>query len=282
MCEKLCDIDYFEKKAFNIRKHIINTIINNGEGHAGGALSCADVLSVLYMGVMKNDPKVPNGKNDDKFLLSAGHKCLALYGALVEKGIIDKSVLDTYNQLGSHVPSHPDMTKLPGVDFSTGSLGHGLPVGSGLALAAKMQNKDYKTYVLMGDGEQGEGSIWEAVGFAAQKKLDNLVAIIDENGLQINGTTEEVLKPTPYEDRYASFGWAVKVIDGNSVKEIYEALNSIPFEVGKPSLIMAKTIKGKGLSFLENNINYHHWNPGKEESEKALEELRLAEKRWTK
>lgn len=282
MCEKLCDIDYFEKKAFNIRKHIINTIINNGEGHAGGALSCADVLSVLYMGVMKNDLKVPNGKNDDKFLLSAGHKCLALYGALVEKGIIDKSALDTYNQIGSKVPSHPDMTKLPGVDFSTGSLGHGLPVGSGLALAAKMQNKDYKTYVLMGDGEQGEGSIWESVGFAAQKKLDNLVAIIDENGLQINGTTEDVLKPTPYEDRYASFGWAVKVIDGNSVKEIYEALNSIPFEVGKPSLIMAKTIKGKGLSFLENNINYHHWNPGKEESEKALEELRLAEKRWSK
>ena len=271
MCEKSCDVDYLEKKAFNIRKHIINTIINNGEGHVGGALSCVDVLSVLYMEVMKNE---------DKFLLSAGHKCLALYGALVEKGIIDKSVLDTYNKIGSNVPSHPDMAKLPGVEFSTGSLGHGLPLGCGLALAGKMQNKDYRTYVLMGDGEQGEGSIWEAAGFASQKKLDNLVAIIDENGLQINGTTEEVLKPTPYEDRYASFGWAVKVINGHSVKEIHEALNSIPFEVGKPSLIIAKTIKGKGLSFAENNIEYHHWNPGKEEAEKALEELRLGEKRW--
>lgn len=282
MCEKSCDVDYFEKTAFNIRKHIINTIINNGEGHVGGALSCVDILSVLYMGVMKMDPKEPNGKNNDKFLLSAGHKCLALYGALVEKGIIDKSVLDTYNKIGSPVPAHPDMTKLPGVEFSTGSLGHGLPLGCGLALAGKMQDKDYKVYVLMGDGEQGEGSNWEAAAFAAQKKLDNLVAIIDENGLQINGTTKEVLKPTPYEDRYASFGWAVKVINGHSVKEIYEAFNSIPFEVGKPSLIIAKTIKGKGLSFAENNIQYHHWNPNKEEAEKALEELRLSEKRWIK
>lgn len=282
MCEKSCDVDYLEKMAFNIRKHIINTIINNGEGHAGGALSCADIIAVLYMGVMKIDPKESIGKNNDKFILSAGHKCLALYGALVEKGIISKSVLDTYNKIGSKVPAHPDMTKLPGVEFSTGSLGHGLPLGCGIALSGKMKNKDYKVNVLMGDGEQGEGTNWEAAAFAAQKKLDNLVAIIDENGLQINGTTKEVLKPTPYQDRYASFGWSVKVIDGHNVKEIYETLNSIPFEVGKPSLIVAKTIKGKGLSFAENNVKYHHWNPNKEEAEKASEELRLSEKRWTK
>ncbi|MDD4570849.1 MAG: transketolase [Tepidanaerobacteraceae bacterium] len=269
MSELSYDAAFLRKKAFNIRKHIITTVVNNGEGHAGPALSCADILSVLYMGIMGED---------DRFILSAGHKCLALYGALVEKGVVDRSVLDTYNQLGSPVPGHPDMTKLPGVEFSTGSLGHGLPLGCGLALAAKMQNKNYKTYVLMGDGEQGEGSNWEAAAFAAQKKLDNLVAIIDENGLQINGTTKEILKPTSYEARYGSFGWAVKVVNGHSVEEIYETLSSAPFEAGRPSLIVAKTIKGKGLSFAENNVNYHHWNPDKEEADKALAELKALEK----
>ncbi len=274
--------DALEHGAHNIRKHIVNTIVNNGEGHGGPALSCADILSVLYLGIMNIDKDNLDDPNHDKFLLSAGHKCIGLYGALVEKGIIDVSVLDTYNKLGSPVPGHPDATKLPGVEFSTGSLGHGLPLGCGFAVAAKMKGLSYKTYVLMGDGEQGEGSNYEAASFAAHNCLDNLVAIIDENGLQINGTTCQICRPTDFEDRYRGFGWATKTVDGHDVKALYDALESAPFEKGKPSLIVAKTKKGCGISFMENNVGYHHWHPGKDESDKALCEIEAAEKRWAK
>jgi transketolase len=272
--------DILEKGAYNIRKHIINTIINNGEGHGGPSLSCADILSVLYLGIMNIDVDNPDALDNDRFLLSAGHKCLALYGALVEKGLIDESVLATYNQLGSKVPGHPDATKLRGVDFSTGSLGHGLSLGCGYAVAAKMKGLDYKTYVLMGDGEQGEGSNWEAAGFAVHNGLDNLIGIIDENGLQINGRTCEVCRPTPLEERYRAFGWSVRVVDGHDVYALYETLAQVPFEPGKPSMVIAKTIKGKGLSFAEDNVAYHHWHPGKEEAEKAIWELQEGGKKW--
>ena len=262
-----------ERHAFNMRRMICETIINNGEGHGGPALSCADIMAVLYMNVMKIDMDDPIGENSDHFVLSAGHKCLALYAALAEKGIIDKEVLDTYNHFGTPVPGHPDMTKLRGVQFSTGSLGHGLPIANGLALGARMKKQGTMTYVLMGDGEHGEGTVWEGAAYAVHNKLDNLVAIIDENGLQINGTTSQVLRPAPFEDRYAGFGWSVKVIDGHNLKEIYDALNAAPFEKGKPSVIIAKTKKGRGISFMENNIDYHHWHPGKAEQEQALKEL---------
>lgn len=267
------DKDALEIGAHNIRKHIVNTIVNNGEGHGGSALSCSDILSVLFLGLMGED---------DKFLLSGGHKCLALYGALVEKGVVDQTVLGTYNMLGSPVPGHPDATKLPGVEFSTGSLGHGLPVGCGYATAAKMSGASYKTYVLMGDGEQGEGSNWEAAAFAALRKLDNLTAIIDENGLQINGKTADISKPTDFEDRYKAFGWSVKQVDGHDVKALYDALKSVPFEKGKPSMIVAKTIKGKGISFMENEAKYHHWHPGQQEAGEALRQMEEAEKAWQK
>jgi len=275
-----CDVELLEKEAFQIRRHVVNTIVNNGEGHGGPALSCADILSVLYFGVMNVDPKNPKWEDRDRFLLSAGHKCLGLYGALVEKGFVPEDVLNTYNKLGTPVPGHPDMKKLKGVDFSTGSLGHGLPLGNGMALAAKLDGKSYKVYVLMGDGEQGEGSVWEAAAFASHKKLDNLVAILDRNGLQINGTTKQVLNTCDLADRYKAFGWSVKVVDGHDVKSLYETLSAAPFEPGKPSMVVANTIKGKGLSFAENNYKYHHWHPGKEEAEQALNELKAYEKRW--
>ncbi len=265
------DREALEKSAHNIRKSIVNTIITNGEGHAGSALSCSDILAVLFLGVMKED---------DKFLLSGGHKCLALYGTLVEKGIVDKSVLCTYNMLGTPVPGHPDAHKLPGVEFSTGSLGHGLPLGCGYAAAAKIKGEGYMTYVLMGDGEQGEGTNWEAAAFAALRKQDNLVAIIDENGLQINGRTTEISKPTDLEDRYRAFGWSVRTVDGHDVKALYDALKAAPFEEGKPSMIVAKTVKGKGVSFMENKAQYHHWHPGEQEANMALEEMKNTEKRW--
>lgn len=269
------DLELVKRRALEIRRHIVKTIISNGEGHVGSALSCADLLAVLYLSVLNVDPGNPRWADRDRFILSAGHKCLALYGTLIERGFITKDVLSTYNRLGSSVPGHPDAKKLPGVDFSTGSLGHGLALGCGVALAAKMERKDYKTYVLMGDGEQGEGSVWEAASFASHKKLDNLVAILDRNRLQINGPTKEVADTDPLEARYAAFGWSVKVIDGHCVESIYEALTAVPFAPGKPSLIIADTIKGKGLSFAENDHRYHHWHPHPdgEEAAKALVEL---------
>lgn len=263
--------------AFNIRKHICNTIIRHGEGHGGSALSCADILAVLYSSVMDFDPQDPCSPDHDKFLLSAGHKCLALYGALVETGVVDASVLETYNQLGTTVPCHPDMTKLKGVQFSSGSLGHGLPIGCGIALADKERGNGRKTFVLMGDGEHGEGSIWEAAGFAAQHRLDNLTAIIDENGLQINGTTRQILYPADFEKRYGGFGWSIRKVDGHNLQELHSALSSVPFEPGKPSAVIAETIKGKGISFMENNIAYHHWDPGEEERIRATDELKREE-----
>ncbi len=265
------DREALEKGALGIRRAIVTTIVCNGEGHAGSALSCADILSTLFLGVMEEG---------DKFILSAGHKCLALYGALAEKGIVDGSVLKTYNMLGTKVPGHPDARKLPGVEFSTGSLGHGLPLGCGYALAAKMKGEEYKTYVLMGDGEQGEGSNWEAAAFASLKKLDNLVAIIDENGLQINGKTADISKPTDFEDRYKAFGWSVKSVNGHDVEALYKALRCAPFEKGKPSMIVAKTVKGKGISFMENDAKYHHWHPGQQEADEAMRQIADAEKRW--
>lgn len=274
------EIDLLEQEAHKIRCHIINTIVRNGEGHAGPALSCTDIITVLYMKIMNIDPQNPVWPDRDRFLLSAGHKCLALYGALVEKGYIEAAILDGYNKLGTLVPGHPDMKKLKGVDFSTGSLGHGLPIGCGMALGAKLNKKDYRVYVLMGDGEQGEGSIWEAASFAAHRKLDNLVAIIDRNGLQINGTTREVASTDSLEERYRAFGWAVKIIDGHSIKSIWDAFMAVPFECGKPSMIIANTVKGKGLSFAEGDYKYHHWHPGKEEAAIALKELSEYGKRW--
>lgn len=263
--------EMFEKGALSIRKSIVNTIISHGEGHAGSALSCADIMSVLFFGIMRED---------DKFLLSGGHKCLALYAALVEKGVVDRAVLDTYNTLGTPVPGHPDAGKLAGVEFSTGSLGHGLPLGCGYAVAAGMKGEGYRTYVLMGDGEQGEGSNWEAAAFAALRKLDNLVAIIDENGLQINGRTRDISKPTDFEDRYRAFGWSVRSVDGHDAAALYETLNDVPFEKDKPSMIVAKTVKGKGISFMEDRAKYHHWDPDAAEAECVRDEMKKAGKRW--
>ncbi len=260
-----------EKHAYYIRRHIVHTIATNGEGHAGGAMSSVDIIATLFFGIMNYLPDDPI--NRDKLLLSGGHKCLALYGALVEQGLIKKAELKTYNQLGTLVPGHPDATKICSIDFSTGSLGHGLPLGCGYALSAKKQALSYKTYVIMGDGEQEEGSVWESAAFAAQNHLENLIAVIDENTLQINGRTDEICKPTSFEDRYGAFGWSVRSVDGHDVGSLYDAFSAVPFEAGKPSMIVAKTTKGKGLSIIEDNIKYHHWNPGGEEAAEAMKEI---------
>lgn len=265
------DVQDLKKQAYHIRRHIVQTIATNGEGHAGGALSVADILAVLLFGVMNFSAEDEKGR--DKLLLSAGHKCLALYAALVQKGVLKEEQLKTYNRLDTIFPGHPDSTKIPAVDFSTGSLGHGLPLGCGYALSAKRLGMPYKTYVVMGDGEQGEGSNWEAAGFASHKCLDNLIAVLDENQLQINGRTREVCKQTPFEQRYEAFGWAVRTVDGHDIAALFNVLSQAPFENGKPSMIVAKTVKGKGLSMLEGDVKYHHWNPDKKAADQAVKEL---------
>ncbi|WP_296561531.1 transketolase [uncultured Acetobacterium sp.] len=275
-----------ERKAFDIRKHIVHTVINNGDGHAGPSLSCTDILATLYFDIMDVKVDEPNWSCRDRFILSAGHKCLALYGTLIEKGFEKADVLETYNKLGSKVPGHPDMKKFNGVDFSSGALGHGLPIGAGMALNAKIKGEKHRVFVLMGDGEQGEGSNWEAAMFASHHGLDNLVGIIDRNGLQINGTTRDVLDTRDLREKYAAFGWSVKVVDGHNIEELLNTFQSIPFQKGKPSLVIANTIKSKGMPFAEGNVKYHHWNPGKEsqESKDALDALeRYAnDKGWIK
>lgn len=250
-----------KSSANRIRSRIITTVLDYGDGHAGPSLSCADILSVLYNGVMNIDEKNPKSPDRDYFILSAGHKCLALYAALIEKGYEDESVMQTYNRLDTKVSGHPDEQKFRGVDFSTGSLGHGLPLACGVAKAMKLKNRMNRVFVLMGDGEHGEGSVWESASFASHHKLDNIIAIVDRNHLQINGTTEQIQSIEPLKERYKAFGWSVKTVDGNNIEELYEALYSLPFKKNKPSLIIANTIKGKGLSFAENNVDYHHWNP---------------------
>jgi len=273
-------IDYIEHKAYNIRKHIVEACINYGDGHAGPSLSCSDILAVLFMDIMNLNINNPKDENRDYFILSAGHKCLALYGALVERGFEEATIMQTYNQLNTFIPGHPDKNKVRGIDFSTGSLGHGLSLACGLAKGLKLKGQPNKVYVLMGDGEQGEGSVWEAAGYAAHNYLDNIVVIIDKNGLQINGKTKEVLKTDSLQERYEAFGWEVKIIHGHYIEGIHDALLSTPFKEKKPSLIIANTIKGKGLSFAENNVNYHHWDPKPEEVIQARKDLEIIGKRW--
>lgn len=267
---KAFDRAALERHAYGIRRKIVHTVASNGEGHAGGALSAADSLAVIAFAAMgeETDPMLR-----DKLILSAGHKCLALYAMLVERGDLPEEALKTYNCLGTIFPGHPDATKISAIDFSTGSLGHGLPAGCGYALSAKRLGLDYRTYVIMGDGEQGEGSNWEAAAFAAQNRLDNLIAVLDENHLQINGRTDQICKPTNYEDRYRAFGWDVQKVDGHDVGALYDALAKAMEQNGKPKLIVAETIKGKGIGFMEDNVKYHHWNPDAEQAAAAIKEI---------
>lgn len=266
--------------AHRVRRHIVETVVNYGEGHAGPSLSCTDILAVLYCDVMRYDPTNPLWENRDRLLLSGGHKCLAIYGTLVEAGFCDKSILAEYNKLNSRVPAHPDMKKFPGIDFSTGSLGHGLPLACGMALAARRAGLDYRVFVVMGDGEHGEGTVWESASLAAAKKLDNIIAILDRNGLQINGTTRDVHNTAPLEARYRAFGWEVRIVDGHDVEELHQALSAPPV-AGKPTMVVCNTIKSKGMPFAEGKVAYHHWHPGTEEAEKALAALDVyAQERW--
>jgi transketolase len=259
-------------KSVKYRKKILKYIVGAKAGHTGGSLSCVDILNVLYNSVLNVSPENFTSPDRDRYIQSKGHCVEALYVVLADKGFFPEDDLNTLCQYKSHYIGHPTR-KVHGVEQNTGALGHGLPISVGTALAAKMDDKAYHVFTLLGDGELPEGSNWEAALTAAHYKLDNLCAIIDNNKLQITGTNADVCNTYPIDSKFESFGWAVKEVDGHDIKALKEAFAALPFEKGKPSLIIAHTIKGKGVSFMENSVKWHHGVPDKEQYETAIEEL---------
>ncbi len=243
-------------------------------GHPGGDFSSADILTALYGRILRVDAQNPRTPERDRFIMSKGHCSAALYSTLAESGFFDREELDSYMQPLSRLSGHPDRNEIPGVEANTGPLGHGLPIGVGCALAAKMNNSSWRTFVLVGDGELQEGSNWEGAMTAAHYKLDNLVLIIDRNLIQQGNFTEETIRMEPLDARWASFGWAVRDIDGNDIPAILACMETLPFETSKPSCVIAHTTKGKGVSFMENRPEWHHHVPTDAELKAALEELR--------
>ena len=262
-----------EKIAYKIRKHAIDAVYSASSGHPGGSLSIADILAVLYFDEMNVDAKNPKDENRDRFVLSKGHCAPALYGALCEKGFFPAEDIKTFRKADSYLQGHPDMKGVPGVDMSTGSLGQGICAANGMALAAKLDNKDYRVYSILGDGELEEGQVWEAAMFAPHYGLDNMTIFVDFNGLQIDGDITKVMNPTPIDKKFEAFGWNVLIIDAHNYDEIKNALHTAKNTKGKPTAIIAKSIKGKGVSFMENEAGWHGMAPNKEQYEIAVSEL---------
>ena len=264
---------YLEEKANRIRQHIINMIGEAGSGHPGGSLSAADILSILYFKKLRVDPADPRNPCRDRFILSKGHAAPVLYAALAEKVFFPIEELTTLRKVNSRLQGHPDIKTVPGVDMSTGSLGQGFSVAVGLALGGAMDQADYRVYAMLGDGEIQEGIVWEAAMLASHYKLDNLAAIIDYNGLQIDGKIEDVMSPEPIADKRRAFGWNVLEIDGHDMEEIDQAFDKAASFKGQPTMIIAKTIKGKGVSYMENCADWHGKAFKTDEKDKALAEL---------
>jgi len=242
-------------------------------GHPGGSLSAVDVVTALYFKVMRHNPKDPKWKDRDRFILSKGHAAPLLYSVLAESGYFEVKELLTLRKLGSRLQGHPDMKRLPGIEISTGSLGHGLSVGNGMAIAGKLNKRGYRVYILLGDGECQEGQVWEAAMTASHYKLDNVTAILDYNGLQIDGPVKDVMHINPISNKWRAFGWYVIEINGHDFKEILDSFERVKKLKGKPSIIIAHTTKGKGVSFMENVVDFHGKAPTKEQMVQALKEL---------
>ncbi len=259
--------------ANQIRQDIVVMVNAAGSGHPGGSLSASEILTALYFGEMNIDPKEPKLESRDRFVLSKGHAAPVVYAALARRGYFDTSELINLRKLGHMLQGHPNMEYVPGIDMSTGSLGQGISAASGMALAAKVDNTDVRTYTLLGDGELNEGLVWEAMMFAAHYKLDNLLAVVDYNGLQIDGANEDVMGIAPLDKKFESFGWHVITIDGHNFEEIFAAFETAKTIKGKPTVVIAKTVKGKGVSFMENQASWHGTAPSAEQLEKAIEEL---------
>lgn len=260
-------------KAKQIRRHIIEMITEAKSGHPGGSLSAVEIVTALYFKEMKIDPANPTWSERDRFVLSKGHAAPVLYAALAERGFFPTEELLTLRKINSRLQGHPDMKKVPGVDMSTGSLGQGISTAVGMALAGQLDQKNYRVYVLLGDGESQEGQVWEAAMAAGHYHLDNLTVFLDYNGLQIDGPCETVMTVEPEADRFRAFGWHVLEIDGHSFPEILAAIEEAKGTKGKPTLIVAKTVKGKGVSFMENQVGWHGNPPSREQAEQALAEL---------
>jgi transketolase len=256
-----------------VRIDILTMLNRVGSGHTGGSLSTVEILTSLYFSTMKHDPKNPKWEDRDRFVLSKGHAAPALYAVLARCGYFDPEEFKSFRRLGSPLQGHPDMNTTPGVEISTGSLGQGLSIANGMAIGLKLDKKNARVYVLMGDGEIEEGQIWEAAMSAAHYKIDNLCALLDHNGLQIDGSVREVMNIEPISDKWRSFGWHVFEVDGHDMEAILDALHKAEKIKGKPSIIICETIKGKGVSFFENKVEYHGVAPTDEELEEALKEL---------
>jgi len=266
------DIRALKIKAAQIRMDLLTMIHRAQTGHTGGSLSNTDILTALYYEVMNIDPSNPNLEDRDRFVASKGHSVESLWCILADRGFFPKEELETYSQFGTRLIGHPN-NKVPGIEMNTGALGHGLPISVGMALAAKRDGRPYRVFCLMGDGELAEGSNWEAAMAGSHYKLDNLIGIVDRNGLQISGSTEEVMGLEPLEEKWAAFGWHVVSVDGNDIEQLLAAFRSVPEVSGRPTLIMANTVKGKGVSFAENVPGWHHHVPNDEQLKLALAEL---------
>ena len=262
-----------EKLSTSIRLGIIEAVYNAQSGHPGGSLSIADIMTYLYFEEMNVDPKAPKAEDRDRFVLSKGHTSPALYATLAERGFFPKEDLKTFRKIDSYLQGHPDMKGIPGVDMSSGSLGLGISAACGMALSAKYNKNDYRVYTVLGDGESEEGQVWEAAMFAAHYKLDNLCAVVDFNGLQIDGPVAEVIGPAPFDKKFEAFGWNVITIDAQNFDEIEGAFAKAKECKGKPTVIIANSVKGKGVSYMENKCEWHGSAPKTEQYEIAVKEL---------
>ncbi|MDN5347762.1 MAG: transketolase [Clostridia bacterium] len=262
-----------QEKARLIRQDIVRMIGAAGSGHPGGSLSGVEIVTALYFHVLRHDPRRPDWPERDRFILSKGHAAPLLYAALAESGYFPKEELWTLRRLGSRLQGHPDCKSLPGVEISTGSLGQGLAVANGLALAGRLDGRDYRVYVLLGDGELEEGMVWEAAMAAAHYNLDKVMAFVDHNHLQIDGRVEEVMSPEPVAEKFRSFGWHVIEIDGHDFRQILAAVEEARRTSGRPTVAVAETVKGKGVSFMENQVDWHGVAPKPEQVARALAEL---------
>ena len=264
-------LHFLEEKAAEIRRLIIEGVYNAGSGHPGGSLSCADIITYLYFDKMNVSAEKAKDPSRDRFVLSKGHCCPALYAALALKGYFPVEDIKTLRKLDSYLQGHPDMNKINGIDMSTGSLGQGFSAACGMAKVGKIMGKDYHVYTILGDGESEEGQVWEAAMFAGHYHLDNLTAFIDFNRLQIDGDVREIMNPTPLDEKFRAFGWTTVVIDGHDFEQIEKAVSS--GEEGKPLMIICNTIKGKGVSYMENAVGWHGKAPKTNEYEIAVKEL---------
>ena len=271
--DKLPDLHKLEGMAKQIRRDIITMLVESASGHPGGSLSAVEIVTALYFQEMRIDPANPRWPERDRFILSKGHAAPVLFSALAERGYFPREELMTFRKINSRLQGHPDMNKAPGVEMSTGSLGQGLSAAVGMALAGKLDKKDYRVFVLLGDGEAEEGQVWEAAMAAAHYKLDNITAFLDHNGLQIDGPCAEVISLESLDEKFRAFGWNVEQIDGHSFTEISDAIARAKKVAGKPTMVIAKTIKGKGVSYMENQVGWHGNAPSHEQGEQALAEL---------